>query len=494
MTKPAATAERALAMTPRLSAETLRILVAVAALVVLLSALRVLVFWRNEAYLHPQAGVWVALAYDAANGTFYRALEGPLGYVGTRYFPLPFVIHAALMKVTGAPISSGHILSLVSVSLIMAAVYATLRRVGVSRILAGAAAAFVLASQIMQDALLSIRGDSLATALGLWGAALCVPLATTGPPVVTAAILFSLAFACKATAVAPFIAVVAALALERRWRSALLLCAATAAGFAVVLLLMHYSSDGRAFEALRSGGGSTTIRDVLVSPFTLARLARQEPETLVFLALGFAALLSVNIREWKAPDFPSILLVSMTVMTAGIFSFEGTDTNHLLDLFVAAVLMTAVAASRELDDHVGRFNFAASALVVATLAASLSLMSGLINRNTEQRWGTAAEALSKVPDSSRPILSENPLLSVARGEQPYVLDPYMFRLVRDRDPQFGSLRERAFSAVILDRDPHTERGREWYLAFFGEGFVEQLEQYYQEQARVRSRVIYLPRE
>jgi hypothetical protein len=474
------------------------ILLAVASLVLLLSLIRIVVFWSNQAYLHPQAGVWTALAWDLANGTFYRSLDGPLGYGGTRYFPLPFVLHAGLIRITGEAIWSGFILSFVSVTLLVSGIYVLLRRVDVPTVLAAAAAVFVLASQITQDELLSIRGDSLAAALGVWGAVVCLPLSTSIPRIVTAAALFSLAFASKSTALAPAAALFFAFAIDRRWRAALLLSAATAAGLALILLLMFVCSDGRAFEALRAGGGSTTLRDLIMGPFTLARLARQEPETLVFIALGFAALLSVNIERWKAPDFPSLLLLATTAVTAVVFSFEGTDTNHLIDLLVAAVIMTAVAAGRELRQQGGGFTFAVAALVAASLAASMSLVSGVINRRTEQVWGRLNDALSKVEDASRPILAENPIVSVARGEQPYVLDPYMFRIMRDVNPQFGTplwdkLRRQEFAAVILDRDPHTDRGREWYRAFFGEGFVEEMERHYVETARVRSRVIYVPR-
>jgi hypothetical protein len=475
-------------------------LAAVATLVLLLSFLRIIVFWGNQAYLHPQAGVWTALAYDLANGTFYRSLEGPLGYGGTRYFPLPFVLHAGLIGITGEAIWSGYVLSLISQALLISGIYVLLRRVNVPAVLAASAAVFVLASQITQDELLSIRGDGLAAALGIWGAAICLPF---GPRprvsrIVAAAALFSLAFASKSTAIAPPVALFCAFALGRHWRAALQLSAATAAGFAIVLLAMFVFSDGRAFEALRAGGGSTTLRDLVMGPFTLARLARQEPETLVFLAIGFAALLRVNVERWKAPDVPTLLLLATTAVTAGVFSFEGTDTNHLIDLLVAAVIMTAVAAGEELRERHGRFTFAVAALVVATLAASLSLVSGLLNRRTEQQWGALSDALSQVEDPSRPILAENPILSVARGEQPYVLDPYMFRIVRDVNPRFGDplwdkLRGQAFAAVILDRDPHTDRGREWYRAFFGEGFVEEMERHYVETARVRQRVIYVPR-
>ena len=476
------------------------LLLSAASLVLVLSTLRVVVFWRNQAYLHPQSGVWVALAYDLARGAFYRPLDGPLGYGGSRYFPLPFVLHASLMKITGEPVWSGHAVSLLSVLLLMSGVYVLLRRVGARPVLAASAAVFVLAPQIAQDVLLSIKGDGFAAALGIWGVAICLPAGGAAPAVYAAAALFTLAFASKATAVSGLMAAVLGFAVARRWRAAFRLSVATAAGFGLVLVSMYLLSDGHAFEALRAGGGQTTLRDILQSPLTLARLARQEPETLVFMVIGFAAFLTVNLSGWRAPDCPSLLLIATLAVTTAVFSFEGTDTNHLLDLFVAALVMTAAAAARDGGETGHRHvTFAPAALVVAALAASLSLVSGLINREAEQRWGTIPDALSYVHDTSRPILAENPILSVARHEQPYVLDPFMFRLVRERNPPFGDplwqkLRQQQFAAVILDRDPHTDRGRDWYRAFFGEGFVDEMERHYVVRGHVRSRVIYVPRE
>lgn len=497
---PAATIDDEAGARPRFPVSGHVLLLSVASLVLGLSALRVVVFWSNQAYLHPQSGVWVALAYDLAQGAFYRPLDGPLGYGGSRYFPLPFVLHAGLMKLTGEPMWSGHVVSLLSVFLLMSGVYVLLRRVGARRVLAASAAAFVLAPQIVQDVLLSIKGDGFAAALGIWGVALCLPTSGAAPAVYAASALFTLAFASKASAVSGLMAAVLGLAAARRWRAAVRLFVATAAGFGVVLLSMYVFSDGRAFEALRAGGGQTTVRDVLLAPLTLARLTRQEPETLVFVALGFAAFLTVNIGGRRAPDLPSLLVIATVAVTTAVFSFEGTDTNHLLDLFIAALVMTAAAAARD-SREAGhpRVTFALAALVVGALAASLSLVSGLINRGAEQRWGTIADALSYVQDASRPILAENPMLSVARHEQPYVLDPYMFRLLRERNPRFGDplwqkIGRQQFAAVILDRDPHTERGRDWYRAFFGEGFVDEMERHYMVRGRVRSRVIYVPRE
>ena len=81
-----------------------------------------------------------------------------------------------------------------------------------------------------------------------------------------------------------------------------------------------------------------------------------------------------------------------------------------------------------------------------------------------------------------------------------VLDAFLFQLMARRDPAWGAplqqkIGEHAFSAIVLDRDPDTERGRDWYQSgFFGPGFIEAVKSNYREAGRSKTRVIYLPRE
>src|ERR1035438_7001751 len=49
--------------------------------------------WREGVSLTPTSGTWIALAVDLKHGMFYRPMYGDLGYGGTRYLPLHFVLH-----------------------------------------------------------------------------------------------------------------------------------------------------------------------------------------------------------------------------------------------------------------------------------------------------------------------------------------------------------------------------------------------------------------
>jgi hypothetical protein len=333
--------------------------------------------------------------------------------------------------------------------------------------------------------------------LNVLGVALCAGRTPGFRHALGAAGLFTLAFAAKPTAVYGVLATTLWLACSRRGRLGATVLSATAGGAIVVLASMYLASEGRAFEALWAGAATgARLSGFLKAPLTLAQLARQVPETLVFIQLGFAAVLALSVREKPLSSVPVLFFAATLLVSIAIFSFEGTDTNHLIDLHVASIIaISGLVASPQNSEA----DFGLAALAVAALAGSLSLASGLMNRQAEQRHGTFEQALALIPDRQRPILAENPLVPIAAGQQPYMLDSYMFRMIGDRDPSFGEplwrrLREQDFAAVVLERNPHDERGEAWYrTAFFGDGFVEELERHYEMTGRVGMRVVYRPK-
>ena len=265
----------------------------------------------------------------------------------------------------------------------------------------------------------------------------------------------------------------------------------------LVVLGLYVASEGRAFEALLANEASTMqLGRIIMAPLQMFRVVRQVPETLVFIELGIAVGIVLVAKPETRFSLPVLMLLMVLGPTTAIFSAQGSDINHLIDLH--ALTLVVVGSWLAMRDG-GSRNVAVAVLSVAALAASLSLASGLVNRGSEQRRGRFVEALSLVPDRTQPILAENSFLPVVAGQRPYLLDSYMFRIIRDDDSSFGDrlwrdLRARSFSAVILERGPHTERGREWYRSgFFGRGFIDELERHYQEVGRVGERVVYLPK-
>jgi hypothetical protein len=390
------------------------------------------------------------------------------------------------------PVWAGYAMSALSVALVIAGLAMLIRRGGAPAVLAVAAATLVLASQVLQQALLSIRPDALACGLSLVGLALC----TRGSRSSTVAgfALFGLSIAAKMTSIAGLIAALAWLVTGRRHRDAVLGAMVTAATVAIVMAAAALASDGRFFDAVGAGVGSgLSIRTLARAPFTMMRIARETPETLIFLQLG-AALWVVAIVRGQLWSLPSLYWAASMLVAVPIFAAVGADINHLLEPAAASFLIAGAFATVSPP----RLSVAGAVLAIGALAGASSLAAGVLDRRAEQRWGRLGETLRLIPDRRLPILSENAAVAVAAGQRPYVLDPFIFRLMADRDPAFAdqlrdAIERRAFSAVVLERDPHTDRGRDWYgTAFFFDGFIDLVERHYREAGRSRGRIVYLP--
>jgi len=476
-----------------------RVLLGVAAAIVLAATLlRIPIYWSNEAYQDLASGVWFGLADDLTHGVFYRPVAGPDGFGGTRYFPVQIVLHAGLSRILGGHlVAAARALTALAMAGLLAGVFTLLRRLGATRFVAAACAILILAAHPAQEALLSFKGDLLPAAFSIWGVALC---ATTivGPGAAAAAgVLFALAMGTKLTTVFGLAAAVAFLWMSRQRQAAAVVLGSAVAGIAIIAAATMAASHGHMVDAWWAAASTGSgVRQLLLAPFSFARAVRKVPETLVFIQIGIAAALVLTVRRRMRPDLTSWLFAATLAVTAAIFAAEGTDTNHLIDLQVASLVVTGAWLTSVSDDARA---FGHAALAVAGLAASVSLAHGIVDPTVDDRHGRAREALALVGDAAGPILAENPLVSVVAGQRPYMLDPYMFTLLRPSNPALGNrlfrdLDAQRFSAVVLDRDPHTDKGRATYDAlFFGEGFIDRMERSYVEAGRVKSRVVYRPR-
>ena len=112
-----------------------------------------------------------------------------------------------------------------------------------------------------------------------------------------------------------------------------------------------------------------------------------------------------------------------------IFGSLGIGINHLFDLQVAAVILLAVAISRiSTLTEIGTGILAAS-LLVAIVPTSQGLHGDLTRPSFRN---DADEVLLRLHGDTRPILAENPLVVIKSGKSPYLLDPFMFRILAHR--------------------------------------------------------------
>jgi len=476
----------------------LRILLAVSTIpIVIITILRIHRCWPNGAYLGNPSGVWIALANDLCHGVFYRPLYSPLGYGGTRYFPLQFVVQAGLIKLGGNPIMTGHLLSLCATLALMAGIYFLLRRLGVDNLLSFCSSVFVLCSESTQLALHSIRGDVLPAALVVWGIVACCGTTVGLRQLVIAAILFTLAFSAKITAGYAVCAVFLFFLLSGRRRQAWTLAALSATGFTVVIAGMLIASDGRAFDVLKAclfgGENLTSIRQ---TPQRLALFAfGEDVGGSPFLLLASAALLTWPRRFWK--EIAPLFFLCAAGMTVIVYGSPGTDYNHLIDLQAAAIILLAVWISRS-DRTTASFGLAA--LAIAALLAVFPAGRSFHMDDTFQGRREMLAAVQIAKSDSGPILSKNPLIPLLAGQTPYIIDPFMFAMLSRSNPHFNGplckmLQERKFSEVVLPENPASNAvGKRSRKPQFSDGFSQKLLENYTLARKMKEEYIFLPRQ
>lgn len=109
----------------------------------------------------------------------------------------------------------------------------------------------------------------------------------------------------------------------------------------------------------------------------------------------------------------------------------------------------------------------------------------------------ARQVFERLPPDSRPVLAENPLVVLQSGKTPYVLDPFMFRVITRKNAAFGNdlwekIAHKDFSAIILEFDPKAYPW--WYRdTHFGEEFLPYLDANYSFNFSVGKLYVYTPK-
>jgi hypothetical protein len=435
--------------------------------------LRLPASWESGNSLNHVSGAWMALADDLAHGTFYRPLADPaLGYGGTRFFPLAFTLHAALLH-AGLPLfTAGRLLALAEGLAAFAGAAWFLRRAGLDRWPAAALAVLPLAGFSGQFALGAVRGDLLAAALSIWALGWLLP--ARGPSgragLAPAALLLVLGFLAKPTSVAAIAAAVAFLALRGERRRALALGLAVGAGCVVAVAAVDFLSSGR-FLALLGllGPGGAGPSNVVHAPLRLAEvLVREDPAGLALLAAAAVAL----PQAIGPPRLvrPAVLLAALwagaaLLATVGTLASPGTGVNHLLDLEGPAALLASAALAGGGTALGGATVALAAAAGLATAAAGWHR--DLTGGRLAQIRGTLEAAAG-----DGPVLSEDPLVPLRAGERPYLVDSWAVRLAATRDPEIARLllerlRSGGFRAVVLLDDADAPDADEWFSRDLG---------------------------
>jgi len=389
-----------------------------------------------------KSSIWVALAWDAAHGEFYRPVISAIGYGGTRYMPLLFLLHAALLKLGFDPIWSGVVLMQMSVVAAAFALYVALRTVEVDRATAAPLALLVWGTIIFQQSCTDLNPDYLAAALVLLAA-------VTGP--VAGAVLLILAGLTKITAVA--FAVPIALA-HRSTRHRISFVMLTSAGLGVALLAIEAWSAGnfhRAFLVAAFAGATwheardavpQFFRELAIKPFDIG---------VPFAVACWCA--------WKrGVDWSSAYLMTASLVAIAIFTTPGTASNHLVDLHLASLLLVGGALSDgTLRPRIGAAVFGALAVMIAAITIPLPGLPSVVAdiRSAGPRPRAAVVDLRHDAPAGT-WLSFDPIVPILNGQRPWVLDysnlefGYSTQTMAGRDVK-RRVEEQFFDAVIVPK-------------------------------------------
>jgi len=460
------------------------ILVIVAA--VALAGLRMARSFPRDSHLGYTEGTWVALAIDTAHGVFYRPLEGPLGYGGIRYFALFFTLHAVLIRLGVGAITAGYAIAVASGALLLFGIALYLTRAGAERLVGWAAAAVALASQPVQMAVLTIRGDGLPAALTVLGLAGCLGARVS----MAAPVLFVLAFAAKPTSLYGPAAAVLALTLAGRRQEAVRLGLSVALGAVATLGVMWWASDDRLFEifaASASGGASWT--SLILAPRSLARILGRTPDVIVIVVTAATLLVATRRQTIGLAVHASVLCL---LATLAIYASPATVENHLIDLTVMAVLMIGTIATTGPTRP-----WALAALAVTGVVALAAGSARFMTEDGRDRRQSRLATLATIADARRPVFFEQPMLAAEAGESSYWLDPYMVVVRAQREPSvlqrfLDDIDRRAFGAIVLEQ----ESPDLWFTELRPESahaLREAITRRYMLQAIVEGRAVYRPR-
>ena len=169
-------------------------------------------------------------------------------------------------------------------------------------------------------------------------------------------------------------------------------------------------------------------------------------------------------------------------MIVALNATPGIDFNHFLDFFGVALIFVGYQLAR------GRIH-APLATLALSIAASMSVVLFFYDireaRRDEARSQVAAvrSYLSGIDLGTAPVFSDNPLFPAIDGRPSSMIDGMMFKILREKDPQFARVLESRivearFGAVVLQADVQTPLGRRLLADKFGDRFMPALLEHY----------------
>ncbi len=443
------------------------------------------------------SAAWVGLAMDLKDGVFYRPLfSESTGFGGTRFFPLYFSIHALLMKLMGTPIISGYIISIISEIILFGACYKLLRKYKIELSIILWLLVLLLSTISIQIGFSAVRADILPLALNILGIFIFISDCNTKYKRILVSFLFILAFSAKITAVSGLVSVFIWLFLNKNMKEGVKILALTSIGYIIVIGIMYLGSSGRVIDIFAScASGNIDILSIINGPIRLAkRIIRYDLECVM---LSFWALFIIyKYKRNLTNNLFFIFWITSIIITFFIFLSPGTETNHLVDISTASILLIGSVIFNSNFVRRKLFTYMYAIIISFAVIYNIFLLVKLIDgsSNLNVRYPEEIVDICRVNDGI--ILSEDPTIPVLANKKPYILDSFMLRiLVNEKEDIKKSLIngviERKYSVIIFEKDPLISTDRDIYL-HYGEEFIEAVISNYTEGIRKGKRVVYFP--
>ena len=428
-----------------------------------------LVGWLTLAALHVDddyrvthlQGAWIAVSEAARTGRFYPAAFDGEHYAGTRWMPVPILLNAAGAALVGDPLVGGKLVAAVLMAILLALIVTVLRRESCPWPLAAGLAAVAVTTETGLQAGTTIGGDILAVVLQV--GALAIALRDRGrAAMVIAGVLAGLAIASKLNGLWALFAIASWLAVQRRWRAAMVFGASSAATAGLILGAVQLLTEGglshhlAAFSAAGVSGAKSLIRAPNQVLYNLVGFATG---TVVLAPLALVSVLLVS--SWRKLSLIHVAFGWALLLLLGVYADTGTGYNQLIDVVTLTTLAVGhlIARAGRIDDSRGARLVATIVAVTVIWAAGVGVVRTVafdLRRAPDgsEVGGRAARAVAAIVKPGERVLAEDPSIDVALGRPPIVMDPYMLTRI-DRahpewvDPLIARIEQRQFDLVVL---------------------------------------------
>jgi hypothetical protein len=446
-----------------------------------------------------------ALARYFDEGTLYPELYDGERYGGTRYMPVPIVLHGFLGAVTGEYLVSGKLLSYAAMIGLLVAMFVLLRRQRCPLPIALALPALVLTTQTGLAGGMDIRGDGLPLLLQVLAVGIVASTARPAPTVGAAA-LAALALLSKTSAVwAPLAIAIWLVGRDRRRLATFAVSYAAIAG--ALVLVFTILTRGRMLENVLglSTSGITGLRSILLTPYRFVHLIVDVGATtwavvpLVVLA-GWISLRRRSASIWL------LSLVCALAVTLAVLIDVGAGWNQLIDLVVLSALVVGELAARASDQVTGDRDasrtvgsIVALSLLWVTLTGSVVTLGPPVLQIARGEASYDAEPLAGLGDPGISVLSEDPYVPISLGQAPVVLDPFMLpRLAGEHPDAISDLIERIeareFDVVVLLQRLEPVEQSWWIELHLGIDVARAISRAYTYAGRMQGYYLYEPLE